>query len=339
MAGTCGKRGLKASDDTALLVFTRGVQVRWQLKARLQNAVAALPFASSSVYYAIQRTVGGLRQGLNHPVDRFKAAIRMVDWIESAGRDISGRRFVEVGTGHMVNVPTALWLLGAGETLTVDLNRYLSATLVAESNEYIRRHEREIVELFGARAESERFRGRFNQLLSFSGKLEALLEMMSVDYLSPGDAAALPLPDQSVDFHVSNTVLEHVPASAISGILGEAKRVMAPGGLLVHNIDPSDHFSHDDSTIPAVNFLSFSDSEWDKWAGNQFMYQNRLRSREYLELFERAGVHIVRSESAVDERSLTALRNGFVPAHRFAKMTGEELATTQVWLMGRFDEV
>jgi SAM-dependent methyltransferase len=339
VAGACGKRGLNAGDDTALLFFTRCVQVRWQLKARLQNAVAALPFASSSVYYAIQRTVGGLRKGLNNPVDRFKAAIHMVDWVESAGRDISGKRVVEVGTGHMVNVPTALWLLGAGETLTVDLNRYLSATLVAESNEYVRRHEREIVELFGARAENERFQSRFNQLLSFSGKLDALLGMMSVRYLSPGDAAALPLPDRSVDFQVSNTVLEHIPREGLLAILREAKRVMAPGGLLVHNIDPSDHFSHDDSTIPAVNFLKFGDSEWDELAGNQFMYQNRLRSREYLELFERAGVHIVRSESAVDERSLAAFRSGFVPAHRFAKMTREELATTQLWLMGRFDGV
>lgn len=124
---------------------------------------------------------------------------------------------------------------------------------------------------------------------------DALLEMMSVRYLSSGDAAALPLPD------------------------------------------PSDHFSHDDSSIPAVNFLRFSDDEWERWAGNQFMYQNRLRSPQYIDLFERAGVHMLRLKTAVDTPSLAALSSGFVPAERFAGMTAEELATTQLWVMGQFD--
>jgi SAM-dependent methyltransferase len=291
------------------------------------------------VYFAIQRTVGGLRRGFNNPVERFIAAIQMVEWIESAGASIVGKRFVEVGTGHMVNLPTALWLLGACETVTVDLNRYLSPSLVKQSNRSIRHHTPEVLQLFGVRAENESFRNRFEQLLSFSGKLDALLEMMNVRYVSPGDAAALPLPDKSVDFHVSHTVLEHVPAPAISKILGEAKRLMSPGGLLVHNIDPSDHFSHDDMSIPAVNFLRFSDSEWDKWAGNRFMYQNRLRASEYVDLFQSAGVHILKSESAVDDRSLSALQRGFPVDRRFAEMSPEDLATRWLRLMGRFDEV
>jgi hypothetical protein len=117
------------------------------VKALVQNAVAALPFASNAAYYAIQRSVGGLRPGLNHPIDRFRAALRTVEWIESAGLGIDGKTFVEIGTGHMVNLPTALWLLGAGEILTVDLNRYLSETVVAESNEYIRRNETQTLAL------------------------------------------------------------------------------------------------------------------------------------------------------------------------------------------------
>ena len=197
--------------------------MKWQHKARLQNAVAALPFISGKVYLALQKTFGGLRKGLNNPVDRFIAAIGMVEWIEATGATIAGKRFVEVGTGHMVNVPTALWLLGAGETLTVDVNRYLSDSIVRESNRSIVDHQQEVLQLFGARANHDGFRSRFERLISFSGSLDALLEMMNVRYLSPGDAAALPLPDKSVDFHVSHTVLEHVPAPVISKILREAK--------------------------------------------------------------------------------------------------------------------
>jgi SAM-dependent methyltransferase len=311
--------------------------VKWQLKARIQNAVAALPFGSNSVYYAIQRSMGGLRPGLNHPLDRFRAAIRAVEWIESAGGEVSGRRFVEVGTGHMVNMPTALWLLGAGEIITVDLNRYLSQTLVAESNEYIRKNETDILALFGDRAEDGDFQKRFRQLLSFRGTLTELLAMMNVRYMAPGDARSLPVPERSIDFHVSNTVLEHIPSDVLAQILAEARRVLKLDGLLVHHIDPSDHFSHSDDSIAPINFLKFDDDEWRRWAGNRFMYHNRLRAADYLSLFERAGADVLRVEKKVDERSLQTLRDGLEIADRFAGLAPDELATTEISIMARFN--
>ena len=312
--------------------------MRWQLKARVQNAVASLPFASNAVYYAIQRSVGGLRPKRNHPVDRFQAAISLVEWIESAGVDITGRRFLEVGTGHMVNVPTALWLLGAGETLTVDLNRYLSKKVLTESNDYIRRNQQQVLALFGNRAMNRDFQTRFQQLVSFRGKLGALFEMMNVQYLSPCDARALPVADHSYDFHISNTVLEHIPPDDLRDILAEARRVLKPDGLLVHHIDPSDHFSHDDDSIPAVNFLRFTDEEWHRWAGNRFMYQNRLRFSEYVSLFEQQGARILRVEGRVDERSVKALREGLALADKFVGLEPNELATTELSIMAQFTQ-
>lgn len=310
--------------------------MRWRLKARIQNTVAKLPFGSERVYYAIQRTIGGLRSGQNHPIDRFEAAIQIVDWIESSGRDIANSRIVEIGTGHMVNLPTAFWLMGAGQTVTVDLNPYLSETLVAESNNFIRAHESEVLKLFGARAEEEGFRSRFRQLVSFSGSLDELLELMNVTYLPRIGASVLPLPDHSADYHVSNTVLEHIPPAGLREMLGEAKRVLRQTGLLVHIVDPSDHFSHSDDSISAVNFLQFTDAEWDRLAGNQFMYQNRLRAPDYLNLFKSAGVHLLRTEETVDPESVAALRNGFPADKRFGQMTPEALATTRVCIMGDF---
>lgn len=310
--------------------------MRWRLKARIQNTVAKLPFGSERVYYAIQRTVGGLRSGQNHPVDRFKAAVEIVDWIEGAGRDFAGKRIVEIGTGHMVNLPTAFWLMGAGQTVTVDLNPYLSATLVKESNDFVRAHQPDVLKLFGARAEDEGFRSRFRELVSFSGTLDDLLDVMNVTYLPRIGASVLPLPDHSADYHVSNTVLEHIPPAGLLEMLGEARRVLRQSGLLVHIIDPSDHFSHSDDSISAVNFLQFSDAEWDQLAGNQFMYQNRLRAPHYIELFKRGGVHLLRTEKTVDAESVAALRDGFRPDKRFEQLPPEELATTRVCIMGHF---
>lgn len=309
--------------------------MNWQRKARIQNLIAALPL-SNSLYYAVQRSVGNLRAGRTNPLEYFDAARRTVEWIRATGRAVEGMRFLEVGTGRNVNLPTALWLCGAAEVTTVDLNPYLSAALVFESNEYVRQHEGEVLKVFGAESDRTQFRERLAALLSFKGDLDALLRMMNVRYLPRADAAQLPLADESVDAHVSFAVFEHIPADVLARILAEARRILADDGLLVHIIDPSDHFSHDDDSITAINFLQFGDDEWAKWAGNQFMYHNRLRAFEYLEMFERAGVRVIEQQQTIDEPSLGALRNGF-PLHRqFAHIAAEQLAVRSLNVLGTF---
>jgi SAM-dependent methyltransferase len=159
---------------------------------------------------------------------------------------------------------------------------------------------------------------------------------MNIDYMSPADAANLPLEAHSVDLHVSHTVLEHIPSDVLLAILAEARRILRPGGLLIHNVDPSDHFAHDDDTITRINFLQFADSEWKALAGNQFMYHNRLRAPDYVRLFEENGVRILRDERSIDERSKAALLSGFPVDARFGSLTHDDLATTTISLMGRF---
>ncbi|HEX8634396.1 MAG TPA: methyltransferase domain-containing protein [Pyrinomonadaceae bacterium] len=309
--------------------------MNWQRKARIQNLIAALP-CSNALYYAMQRSVGSLRAGRANPVEYFDAARRTTAWIRAAGREVEGMRFLEVGTGRNVNLPTALWLCGAAEVTTVDLNPYLSSALVFESNEYVRRHEAEVLAAFGAEAARPHFRQRLAQLLNFKGDLSALLRMMNVKYLSRADAAQLPLADKSIDAHVSFAVFEHIPASVLARILAEARRILADDGLLVHIIDPSDHFSHDDDTITAINFLQFGDDEWTKWAGNQFMYHNRLRAFEYLDMFERAGVRLLKQMQTLDEPSVRALKNGFPLHPQFRHLAAEQLAVRSLNVLGTF---
>ena len=309
--------------------------MNWQRKARIQSLVAALPL-SDAIYYAMQRSVGSWRKGRSNPMEWFQAASRMAEWIRATGRDVEGMRFLEVGTGRNVNLPTALWLCGAAQVITVDLNPYLSSALVFESNEYVRRHKGEVVQAFGAEAERSGFQERLAQLLNFKGDLKGLLKLMNVEYLQRADASQLPFESGSIDAHVSFAVFEHIPANVLARILAEARRVLKTDGLLVHIIDPSDHFSHDDETITAINFLQFGDGEWAKWAGNRFMYHNRLRASEYLELFEQAGVRMLKQTQTLDEPSLRALKNGF-PLHRqFQHIPAEELAVRSLNVLGTF---
>jgi len=197
----------------------------------------------------------------------------------------------------------------------------------------MREHQPEILKLFRAEAARPGFRERFQRLVGFSGSLASFMQMTNTRYLAPADATALPFRDERFDFHVSHAVLEHVPRDAIVQVLGEAKRLLRPDGILVHVIDPSDHFSHDDTSIVAVNFLKFEDREWERWAGNKFSYHNRLRAYEYVKLFEAAGLRILHQTQTIDEPSLALLKNGFPLARRFRPMRPEDLAVTSVNLM------
>lgn len=310
--------------------------MRWQHKARVQRAIAALPFMSNAVYYAVQRTIGGLRPEKIDPFDRMKAAAGIVSWAASAGFDVRGKTVLEVGTGRMLDLPTGMWLCGAERVITVDLNPYLSPQLMAEGRSLIRRDPDRVVKIFDGKNDSL-FQNRLDILTGTSVSDDEILRAMNVDYMAPADAANLPLAAGTVDLHVSHTVLEHIPAGVLSAILLEARRVLRPGGLLVHNIDPSDHFSHDDPAITRINFLRFDEAEWDRWAGNQFMYHNRLRANDYVRIFAGAGVRTLKEARSIDDRSLAALHAGFPLSDRFRNIPKDELATTSYSIMGSFD--
>lgn len=308
--------------------------MNWRWKARVQNLIAALP-GSDGVYYAVQRSVGSLRPGRHDPRDWLAAAARMARWFEEAGREVEGARALEVGTGRTVDLPLGLWLCGAGSVTTVDLNTYLSAALVRESIDFMRRNEREVRSIFEGRGPV--FEERLKVLLDFDGTLDELLGLANIEYRGGADAARLDAPDRSFDFHVSHAVLEHIPPEVVAAILGEARRLLAPGGLVAHVIDPSDHFSHDDPSITAINFLRYSDGEWHRLAGNKFTYHNRLRAHEFVELFERAGVRLLKRAEWVDEPSLRELRAGFPLDSRFRTVEPEKLAVRSINLLGGFD--
>ena len=310
--------------------------MKWQRKARIQNSIAALPIGSNAVYYAVQRSFGGLRPDKIDPFDRMKAAEAMVAWAATAGFDVLGKTVLEIGTGRMVDLPIGMWLCGAERVVTVDLNPYLSARLVSEARNIVRGSPEKVNHLFG-RKENPLFQERLSILVGKRVSDSRLLRAMNVEYISPADASHLPIAAATVDMHVSHTVMEHIPEDVLAAILAEAKRIMLPGGLLVHNIDPSDHFSHDDSSVTRINFLQFSDAEWKRWGGNQFMYHNRLRAGDYMRLFDEGGVRVLGAKRVVDDRSATALAGGFSLAKRFKPLSHEELATTSLSVLGTFE--
>jgi hypothetical protein len=218
----------------------------------------------------------------------------------------------------------------------VDINRYLRAEVVRDSLDGLKARQNEVAELFGELLQQKRFDDllRFHGTHSFS--LKKFLELCAIEYVAPADAASTWLPSGSVDFHTSHKVLEHIPPEQLVLILKEGNRIIRPEGLFVHMVDYSDHFSHSDEGISRINFLQYSDAEWAKYAGNKYMYMNRLRHDDILKLFESADHRILTATTPVDERSRRLLETGGLQLHeRFADKPLEVLSIWGSWIISQ----
>lgn len=309
--------------------------MHWKMKARIQHAISMLPASASyGAYYWVQRRFGSLKRW--NPVCKLVAGIETCRRLEAHGSSPRGKVFFEVGTGRVPLAPLAFWLLGAERTVTIDLNPYLKEELIVDSLRFMAERRDEMASLFGPSLDH----ARLDEVLKFGRQpqpsMDEFFEMCGIQYIAPGDAADSGLPPNSVDVHTSYTVFEHIPPDVLRAILVEGNRITRDDGLFVHKIDFSDHFSHTDRRICAVNFLQFSDRQWERFAGNRFMYMNRLRHADYVQLFESVGQEVISTEPNTDVRSLESLRTGRVQVdHRFRTRSEEELAITWSWMTTR----
>jgi SAM-dependent methyltransferase len=307
--------------------------LNWKLKAFVQNLVGRLPAGlGQPIYYAMQSGLGRVHRPSLSPLLHGKDIAQR---ILAQGASVLDKHVLEVGTGRGLQVPMALWLCGAGRITTVDIDRLLRTDIVLADIALIRERSEEVVSAFDDLARTPVFADRFRRLAECPRSLDALLEMMHIDYRAPGDAAHVDLPAGSIDFHVSRTVLEHVPPAVIRDILTEGQRLLRADGLLVHLVDFSDHFAHIDAAISEINFLRFTDRQWRRYGAGRFTYHNRLRVDEMTRLFESAGVQALSVEPAVNARALRQLQEGFPLDDAYKGRDLTTLATSNAWLVAR----
>ena len=281
----------------------------------------------------LQRRLGGLTATAE---DRLPHFMEMLEWLSVAGVSPVGATCVEVGTGHKATLPLMYALAGAETVHTVDLNRRLQMDLMGQMIGWAVDNGEDLVSRLGRHVPEEVVRERLGILAASRSDPAAALAAVGVNYVAPGDAASLSLGEASVDIHFSMTVLEHIPAEVLRDILAEANRVLTPNGVALHFVDLSDHFAHGNPSISRANFLRFAPAHWERLAGNEFGYCNRMRSEEYRPIFTGAGLVVDRWETGVDQRSLGEITSGELPVDPcFGEFDHLELATDYLAVMAR----
>lgn len=306
--------------------------MHWRVKGLLQKALGSAP-GGEAMHYQLQRRFGGLqnfREELATKVDDWQIMVRH---LRDARVTLSSSHFFEIGTGWYPTFPFALYLAGARQITTYDLNRHLQDDLVRTAVKELHTFLEAIAA--DGHCELADVEARYRKLV---GAIEAgadLSEATSgvIRYLAPADATATSLADGDVDVVFSNSVLEHVPPDAIKAMYRESMRILSPGGVMFHSVNCGDHYSYVDRNIHQLNYLRYSDRAWKLW-DNAFLYQNRMRAHEFVENAVAAGFAIELDTSTARANRMEQLAAIKVDA-RFSNVSPERLCITSVDFIAR----
>jgi SAM-dependent methyltransferase len=304
--------------------------MNWKIKAHILAVLSRCP-SGKAVYQTLQHSLGTDRTSVEEYLAR---AVNIVELIRESGRQPGGGIYLEIGTGWKPFLPFTLYLLGAERIFTLDINPWLTKDQAFETARILGTKLDVLAQQLGL--ERSALEQRYQAAMSRAKGLPELLEAFHVDYRCPADARDTGLRSESVDYVVSSNVLEHIPVEVLRAIHRESHRILRPGGLAVHRFNPEDHFSCDDSSITAVNFLRFSERQWRWYGGSGLAYHNRLRCVQHQRLFEAEGFDLLVRRTRMNERALRAIVQGEVPIHAdFQGFSPEELAADYMWVVAQ----
>lgn len=179
-----------------------------------------------------------------------------------------GRSVLEIGPGDSLYTAMIAAALGASRSWLVDSGAFATTDIVA-------------YQALAAHLRDKQCPLPFDTVPS---TLEEILAACNAVYLTRGVPSLNEIPTQSVDYHFSNAVLEHIPRSEFDALVSELRRIARRDSVGVHRVDLQDHLGG------GLNNLRFSRRLWEsKLFRNSGFYTNRIRFREMVGYFERAG--------------------------------------------------
>jgi SAM-dependent methyltransferase len=306
----------------------------WLIKSAIHRCISLLPCSKWWNQLLQTRVSKSMYLGPERFEQRLEFCHRhLEDFISLCPRQAENFTVFELGTGWYPVVPACLYLCGASRIWTVDIASHLRTERVEHVLQKISEYaERGKLQQFLPRTRSERL-ATLRQVLKGAAKKEpsAILEEMNIRFMVR-DAQNTGLDADTIDFFVSDGVLQHIPRLVLANMLAEFKRIARPGAVLSHHIRLGDLFAPFDRSISVFNFLKYSDARW-KWLDSPLIPSNRLRISDYRQLFAQAGCQIVREEN---QNGATSDLERIRPAPKFQSYSQADLLVIRSWLLAQF---
>jgi hypothetical protein len=121
--------------------------------------------------------------------------------------------------------------------------------------------------------------------LPFAKSIDDLKKNYNLNYLAPMSLSQIIKNKLQFDACISSNTLEHLSEEDLKKTFLLLKKIVKKEGIISASIDYSDHYSHTDKNIDNLNFLRFTNDEWNKH-NTPMLFQNRLRHQDYRKFFK-----------------------------------------------------
>jgi len=298
----------------------------WERKVLFQRVLSRIPIGEqmNSLLQALKRSPlfpdNGFEAETN---ERMVTVGRLIRRVAGFMR-LEDARVLEVGTGWAPIPTLMLYLAGAGSIHTYDIARRAHWSALKSIVKALRARVDACAEAIGLpyHVVDQRL-GR----IEVASSMKQMLDLANITYVAPGDALANRLPDGSVDLFFAYSVFEHLPMKLLHAFCREANRLLRPGiGRMCVQFDCGDNFAGYDKSLHALDYLRYTDAEWDRLVNDNNRYHfNRLREQEFLEILKAHGA-AVDSVHSLSYPGYAEYVQAMPVAERFRRFTPEQNA-------------
>lgn len=275
--------------------------MKWQVKFLKDALFGLLPFPRK--LRELKRSIAPYPSHIDEYT--LEQGIQQVEMLLQVGCGLEGKIVLEIGPGWQPIIPLVFHLAGCSRVIIVDRQRLMDERLLYRTCRNLIAYKNKLSERLKISPVEVQ---RKLEVVKDTG-LDYNLKHLGFDYLAPCDVLQTVLDDNSIDVITSRAVLEHIPPEIVVALMRKSYKLLKDSGRMCHIIDNSDHWEHEDKSIPQLNFLKFSDVTASLLSAfNPLDYQNRLRHCEYVAVLEAAGFRIDLDLSTPNEKAMADLK-------------------------------
>ncbi|MEK7780237.1 MAG: class I SAM-dependent methyltransferase [Verrucomicrobiota bacterium] len=305
----------------------------WLIKTAIHRTISLLPQRQKWNELFQERVTKSLNLAPGGFEARLDACRRYLDeFLQLSPECEKGFTAVELGTGWYPTVPIGLYLCGATEIWSFDIDPLLRRDRLKVLLNYFLEYDRNgTLPKFLPRLRPE----RMAQLRQTAAKVDTLtpaelLAELKI-HVRIRDARSTELPPQSVDLFFSYSVLEYVPAAIQLELYAEFRRVAKAQAVMIHFINLKDQYCNFDRSLTPLNCLKYSNRAW-RWLDSPMIPQTRLRISDYRQLLIKSGFEIKRE---VNTSAPAEMLQQIKLAPEFQAYAPEDLRVITTWLTTR----
>jgi hypothetical protein len=305
----------------------------WLIKSAIHHVIALLPGSQKwNEWFQVH-----VSKSLDLSRGEFQQKLEccrhcMEDFLQVRQGNPGNFTALELGTGWYPVVPVGLYLCGAEEVWTFDIDPLLRRERLKKVFNYFcdngARGSLQTILPWLRKERLERLCGLMKE--DGADSAEALLAKLNIHF-EVRDAQNTGLKPRSIDLFFSYSVLEYIPPGVLAGIFSEFRRLSRANAVMAHHIDLFDQFCRFDSSITPLNFLKYSDPQW-KWLRSPLTPANRLRISDYRALIAQAGFEVFREvDDSRPAEELAKIRL----APEFQDRSREDLLVASAWVAAK----